>query len=528
MFWRFGSDDESRPVDGDGLVERRVEPAVVGDQRRQRLDVGRAELRVDPPVEHRLDDRVDADELLEHRRVGRVAGLRLPALGQLQLAEQDVAELLRRADRELVADRGVDLLLEPGDLGVELAIEHGERLEVDGDRRSPPSGRGPGSAAARSRGTAARGPPPGARARAGRERRAPRAPRGPARWTGSSSFGGGRTRSSRSATTSAIDCERSAALTTYAAIWVSNSTRVGWRAGSLGEPRDEDGFASCATIGRFRASTSAPQRRRPPRRPCPRRRARRAPATANAWAVPRRGRGSSKTIDAPTVDWLGEPRRRASARPRHRGSRSGRGRRSSRRAPTAGRRTRTGPARRRPGGRRTPARAPGLRDGVEVERELEALAAERAGADRPAGAPARRAAPCRPAPPRPCRSSRPRAAPGSSSTAVLAGHRRQPLDQRPELVLAEEPDDRVAVVVAEPGGLEVERRPAARARSSSARGPGTPPRGARRSFSRSFSGLTSSICAYSVSRSPNCGDRASRPSSRRRPGRPGCCRSGRP
>ena len=41
-------------------------------------------------------------------------------------------------------------------------------------------------------------------------------------------------------------------------------------------------------------------------------------------------------------------------------------------------------------------------------------------------------------------------------SARLAGHRRQPLDQRPELVLAEEPDDRVAVVVAEPGRLEVD------------------------------------------------------------------------
>ncbi len=38
----------------------------------------------------------------------------------------------------------------------------------------------------------------------------------------------------------------------------------------------------------------------------------------------------------------------------------------------------------------------------------------------------------------------------------LAGHRRQALDERAELVLAEQPDDRLAVVVAEPGRLEVE------------------------------------------------------------------------
>ncbi len=40
---------------------------------------------------------------------------------------------------------------------------------------------------------------------------------------------------------------------------------------------------------------------------------------------------------------------------------------------------------------------------------------------------------------------------------ALAGQRRKALDEGPELVLAEQPDDRVAVVVAEPGGIEVER-----------------------------------------------------------------------
>ena len=38
----------------------------------------------------------------------------------------------------------------------------------------------------------------------------------------------------------------------------------------------------------------------------------------------------------------------------------------------------------------------------------------------------------------------------------FAGHRREALDQRPELVLAEQPDDGVAVVVAQAGGLEVQ------------------------------------------------------------------------
>ena len=44
----------------------------------------------------------------------------------------------------------------------------------------------------------------------------------------------------------------------------------------------------------------------------------------------------------------------------------------------------------------------------------------------------------------------------AASPARLPGHRRQSLDQRPELVLAEEPDDGLAVVVAETGRLEVE------------------------------------------------------------------------
>ena len=44
----------------------------------------------------------------------------------------------------------------------------------------------------------------------------------------------------------------------------------------------------------------------------------------------------------------------------------------------------------------------------------------------------------------------------AASPAALAGHRRQALDQRAELVLAEEPDDGLAVVVAEARRLEVE------------------------------------------------------------------------
>ncbi len=86
----------------------------------------------------------------------------------------------------------------------------------------------------------------------------------------------------------------------YAAIWVSKSTGVTGAAASPAKRVSRIGFASWATIGMPRASTirrspsaaSAPQptTTRPSR-----------PAIANACAVPRRGRGSSDTIDAPTT-----------------------------------------------------------------------------------------------------------------------------------------------------------------------------------------------------------------------------------
>ena len=85
----------------------------------------------------------------------------------------------------------------------------------------------------------------------------------------------------------------------------------------------------------------------------------------------------------------------------------------------------------------------------------------------------------------------------------LAGHRRQALDERPELVLAEQPDDRVAVVVAEAGRLEVDldRQVADDRRQLVAhRGSG---RRARAACRRAWPGVTSSSRASSESRSPN-------------------------
>ena len=133
MFWRFGSDEERRPGRRHGLVEQRVEPPVGPQQVRQRLHVRRAQLGVRPPVQDELDDRVDAAQLLEDGRVGRVAGLGLAALRQAELHEQELAQLLGAADGELVADDGEDLGLEALDLGRELALEGSQRVPVEGD-----------------------------------------------------------------------------------------------------------------------------------------------------------------------------------------------------------------------------------------------------------------------------------------------------------------------------------------------------------------------------------------------------------
>ena len=123
MFWRFGSEDERRPVAATAwwnVVWRRPSAA---EEARQRLDVRAAQLGVEPPVEELADHRVRRAQLLEDRRVGRVAGLRPLALRQVQLVEEDLLQLLGAAQVELVADVGVDLRLQAGDLRRELAVE---------------------------------------------------------------------------------------------------------------------------------------------------------------------------------------------------------------------------------------------------------------------------------------------------------------------------------------------------------------------------------------------------------------------
>ena len=68
---------------------------------------------------------------LQHARVGRVPRL-APALGrQPQLREQDLAELLRRGDQELLPGERVDRLLQRGDLRAHPLGDLGQALEVE-------------------------------------------------------------------------------------------------------------------------------------------------------------------------------------------------------------------------------------------------------------------------------------------------------------------------------------------------------------------------------------------------------------
>ena len=73
-------------------------------------------------------------QILEHVRAGRpLPGRGLAGAGQAHLAEQHVADLLRRAGRELLAGDLLDLGLEPGERLGEIARQPRQDLPVDGD-----------------------------------------------------------------------------------------------------------------------------------------------------------------------------------------------------------------------------------------------------------------------------------------------------------------------------------------------------------------------------------------------------------
>ena len=105
MFWRFGLIERQPPGRGDRLREGRVQPAVVADVRLQRLEVGLRELGQLAELLDLGDDRVLVADRLQHARVGGEARLAAPLARQPELLEQDLAELLRRADDELLVRR---------------------------------------------------------------------------------------------------------------------------------------------------------------------------------------------------------------------------------------------------------------------------------------------------------------------------------------------------------------------------------------------------------------------------------------
>src|SRR5690606_26101027 len=115
---------------GDDLVERGVDAAGLRrHERRQRVEVRALELADLAVLEDRLDDRVL--ELLERVGLGGPAGLRAAHTlgGEAELVEQELAELLRRADIELAAGELVDLLLERSEARLHVGRE---LLEVRG------------------------------------------------------------------------------------------------------------------------------------------------------------------------------------------------------------------------------------------------------------------------------------------------------------------------------------------------------------------------------------------------------------
>jgi hypothetical protein len=98
-------------------VELRVDAAVGADVLAQRDDPRVAEAAEEAPPDDERDDRVRVLDLLERLGRRRPAGLRVARDGELQLLEQDAAELLRRVDVERVAGDRLDLR---GEIGVDL------------------------------------------------------------------------------------------------------------------------------------------------------------------------------------------------------------------------------------------------------------------------------------------------------------------------------------------------------------------------------------------------------------------------
>ena len=110
-----------------------MQAAVVADPGGQRVEVGLDELGELPEALDLGDDRVLVADRLQHARVGGEAGLAAALARQAELLEQDLAELLRRADHELLAGVLPDLALELVGVGADAARDRLELLGVELD-----------------------------------------------------------------------------------------------------------------------------------------------------------------------------------------------------------------------------------------------------------------------------------------------------------------------------------------------------------------------------------------------------------
>ena len=124
------------PGRGRGLVEGRVQAAVGPEQPGQRVQIRLGQLGQLAPALDLRDHRVLLANGLKHASVGRIAGLSSALPRQAQLAEQDLLQLLRGADHELLTGQLEDLPFERVGLGLDpvrdlldaLRIELGPRL----------------------------------------------------------------------------------------------------------------------------------------------------------------------------------------------------------------------------------------------------------------------------------------------------------------------------------------------------------------------------------------------------------------
>ena len=136
MFWRLGSVEARRPVAEPGDLVGGVDAPRVGvDRVLEGVGVGRLELRQHPPVEDAGREVVALRrQLLQHVGAGAPgAGLAALAALQAHALEEDLAELLRRADVELLAGEGLDLVLQRRHALREVPRQPRERGAVDLD-----------------------------------------------------------------------------------------------------------------------------------------------------------------------------------------------------------------------------------------------------------------------------------------------------------------------------------------------------------------------------------------------------------